>query len=215
MRDAFCNFSWWTTPLKKRVLCQQSWSPEAKLTDLLVDRFMAFQHGLSNDPGWDFVVRGQLWGENKAETESWEEGVKERAKCQQEAVDLTKHFTLSCSEPSHVLIDDLSRIFIIPKFGIGQSNDQERLDWSTMGKHSWQALRSILSSHSGAMFTHEAHRLSHPLKPVQSIQTVTLPSPFFPHTHGEVNKTTPAVMSPSKVDQRETPQKVGSRFTQG
>jgi len=38
-----------------------------------------------------------------------------------------------------------------------------------------------LSCHTRGMFTHEAHRLSHPLKPVQSIRPMTLLLPSFHH----------------------------------
>lgn len=86
-------------------------------------------------------------------------------------------------------------------------------------------LGMIVSSHTIAEFTHEALRLSRPLKPGQPLSTVALLSPLPPppYTHtnahtkkgGGGQKPTPAVMSPSKVNQRETQQKGCSWFTQG
>lgn len=118
------------------------------------------------------------WGE----TDCSEEGVKERAKCQQKALDLTKHFIPSCLGLSHVLIDDPSRLFNIsklenPRWWSGGAGMEYygKVILMCIDTHTHTHL-SILSSHTRAMLTHEARRLSHLLKPVQFIR-------LRPHFH--------------------------------
>lgn len=90
-----------------------------------------------------------------------------------------------------------------------------------MHSHTLTDTQSILSSHTTAMFVHEAHCLSHPLKPVQSIRPMTPLSPCFPslqllfypipptqHSYtrpsdGRSRKRPQKVMPPSKANQME------------
>lgn len=181
------------------------------------------------------TLRSKVGGEGrtKRETDCWDKGVKQRATCQQKDVDLSKHFILSCLEPSHVLIDDLSRLFIISK--LGNSGGWWGGAWL---KYYGKVILLCIDTHSHTHFEVFSHltpelcllmrpivfhilwNLFNPSAPWPYFHLSFLPfnpsfTPFLPtqHTHlhtqihtlcWEVKRTTPAVTSPSNGDQIES-----------